>query len=293
MSTRTWINLILLVLIAALSSIMVFKPGQHPESALSLTPLEPAQINRITIHRLGKPEIRLELQQSVWRLTAPIELAASRAAVRTLLRLAVTPSLAHYPVDSLELAEYGLAPALTTIKLNDIAIDIGAPNPVDQRRYVRIHDTVHLISDDLYDVYATEPAAYGATKLLPEEAKIQRLALPGMEIVLSANHQWQTKAPAKDLTSAKLNKLVEAWQNTEAQWVQTYDGIKTPNNVTVSLTDGRELRFMITATQPQLVLARPELRLQYHLPAKQIEQLFPDGVAQASPNVEQQTGSTQ
>jgi hypothetical protein len=293
MSTRTWINLILLVLIAILSSIMVYKPGQRPESALSLTQLEPAQINRITIHRLGKPEIRLELQNSGWRLTAPIEIAASRAAVGTLLRLALTPSLGRYPVKSLDLAEYGLAPALTTIELNDTAIDIGAPNPVDQRRYVRINDTVQLISDDLYDIYATEPAAYVTTKLLPEEAKIQRLTLPGMEIVQSSEHQWQTKAPAKDLTSAKLNKLVEAWQNTEAQWVQTYDGIKTPNNVTVSLTDGQNLRFIITATQPQLVLARLELQLQYHLPAKLVEQLFPDGVAQASSDGQRRSGSAQ
>lgn len=270
MSSRTWINLILLGLIAALSSIMVFKPGQHPESALSLTQLEPAQINRITIHRLGKPEIRLALQKSGWRLTAPIEIAARQAAVNTLLRLAVTPSLGSYSVKGLDLAEYGLAPALTTIELNETAIDIGAPNPVDQRRYLRINDTVHLISDDLYDIYATAPTAYVATELLPKEAKIQRLKLPGMELE----------------QATKLNKLVDAWQNASAQWVQAYDGAKTPNRVTVSLTDGQDLRFMITATQPQLVLARPELQLQYHLPPKQIERLFPDGVPQASPKTD-------
>ena len=283
MSSRTLINLILLGLTVILTLAIVFKPGQRPEPAITLTDLDPTDITRITIRRLAKPEIRLEWQDSGWQLMAPIEIAANRIPINTLLQLAFKDSLARYPVKELDLATYGLDPALATIVLNNTEINVGAPNPVTQRRYLMIDDTVHLVNDDLYDIYSTESASYVATRLFPAEHKIEHLSLPWLELSKTQRDRWEVSSGDGATLPDEPSTVVEHWQNASAQWVQTYNGTETPSKVTVTLENGQTLHFIITVIQPQLVLARPELRLQYHLHAERGAKLLPGWNLDKSP----------
>ncbi len=275
MSSRTWVNLILLGLTVILALAVTFKPDQESEPAMTVTDLEPTEITQITIQRLAKAEIRLVRQDSGWRLKAPIEIAANQIQVNTLLQLARKESLARYSVKELDLTVYGLKPVLSNIMLNSIDINIGAPNPVTGRRYLKIDDSVHLIDDDLYDIYFTEAASYAATRLLPLRHEIRRLSLPGLELSKTSSNHWEVSSADRGTPSKEPRIVVENWQNASAHWVQTYDGAETLAEVTVTLMDGQVLHFIATAIQPQLVLARPELQLQYHLSADRSVHLLP------------------
>ena len=275
MNPRNLINLILLGLTLILALMIAIKPGQVPEPTITLTDLDPVDITRITIQRLAKAEIRLERQDSGWQLIAPIEIAANRIPINSLLRLAIQDSIARYSVNELDLAAYGLDPALATIVLNNTKISVGALNPVTQRRYFMIDDTVHIVNDNLYDLYSTESASYVATRLVTAEQEIKHLSLPWLEISKTQHDHWEVSSGAEAMLPNEPSSVVKHWQNASAQWVQPYDGNETPSEVTVTLGDGHTLNFIITATQPQLVLARPELQLQYHMSAERGAQLLP------------------
>lgn len=283
MSSRTKINLILLGLTLILALTVTFESGQQPAPTVPLTELEPSGITQITIQRLAKADIRLQRQDAAWQLLVPIEIAANRNPVNTLLQLATKHSLSRYAAKELDLATYGLEPPLVTVVLNSMEINVGAPNPVTRRRYLKINDFVHLVNDDLYDIYSTEPAAYVATRLLSAERKIKHLSLPGLELSKTPSNHWEVSSGDGVILPDEPGSVIERWQNTSAQWVQAYDGAEPLSKVVVTLANGQTLHFIVTAIQPQLVMARPELQLQYHLSAEKSVELLPGWSLDTSP----------
>ncbi len=275
-SSRTRINLYLLVVMGAIGAIIYLRPGKTPESLPTLTMLRAEDITRITVQRELKPEIKLELRETGWVITAPLEIDASMARVNTLLGLAAAPSLARYSARDRQLADFGLAPSLSSVILNTIPIHVGRIHPVNNRRYLLIDDTVHLVRDNLYDIYMAEPATYVSNRLVPAGRRLTHLRLPGLYLVQDVKGGWSVQSGDPRLPVKQITALIEAWEHATAQWVQPYEGQHTGAQISIQLDDGQTREFHITATAPQLVLAYPKLNLQYHLPAKLQAQLVPN-----------------
>ena len=265
-TTRTWINLALMTLVVALALIVYLRPGRTPNDVTTLTLLAPSSISTITIERAGRQGIALQRRADGWWLTAPIEISANPARVNALLALASTPTFSSYSAANLDLAQYGLSDTLVTVVVDDQRIVLGGVNPVNARRYLMIADTVYLVRDDLYDVYNAAVGSYVNNRVVPAEAKILQLSLPELRLTRAADGRWDTHGA--QLSQAQAQARIDAWQQAAAQWVGDYSQQAAQAEVLLVLENESSLRLLVMANNPELVLARPDLALEYHLPAQ-------------------------
>ena len=279
LGSRAWRNLALLMLLGVLVLIVVWRPSESPQPAHKLTNLAVESIEHIRIARMGKPDIQLQRREGNWWLTAPIEIAANEQQVEGLLNLAAKTSHSTYPAAQVELSEFGLKPSLATVYLDSEALAFGAINPVNRRRYVLINEGVHLVTDDGFDPYTAKPSAYVSNRLLPANVQIARLSLPGLTLSRGQDDAWNRD----NVSTEQTEDLVAAWQSASALWVSDASNVADQPLVTLDLSNGDRLQFAIMAKEPELVLARPDLALAYHLPASDADKLL----RWTSPNVDE------
>jgi hypothetical protein len=267
MRSRTLLNLALIAVAAALGLVAYLRPGHRPPPPKPLiTTLPVKDITRIRIARPGHETIELQRRHGVWRITAPIRARADTMRVEGIEDAARARSLARYPVAQLELGQAGLAPPKVRLRLNGRELDFGGTDPIDQWRYVRVGDTVHLTSDTVYPFLTMPPTAFVNLALLPPGARITSLALPKLTLRRGANGHWSIAPPHPGIDRARIRSLLRRWRDVRALFVQRDHGGTSKGRVTIRL-EGRKspLRFVIRRTHPGLVLARPDAGLSYHL----------------------------
>ncbi len=276
MSKGNIINLGLLLFIGILVLLAVYEPGiETPEENPRLLNIERDEVNTIHLERQDQTTVALSRnERGDWQLTAPLAIAAGDYRLSSLLRITEQKSLGSYPADSEHLARFGLAKPRIVLTLNDsLRIAFGTNTPLDQRRYVQVGDQVHLISDTLYYHLIGSYTTYIRRELLPKEAGISAVALPGLTVRREENH-WQVEPKPEHYSADQVTRLIDAWKLAGALQIKPYDG-KDGEPVTIELKgEENPLSFLLTARTPDLVLARPDLGIQYHLSDSSTEELL-------------------
>lgn len=287
MNRRNLLNLGLLLLIAVLVLLVIYQPGiDQPTGQPALIELDREAVDHILIRRTDAEDIELERDdRGAWQLRQPLAIGASEFRVDSLLRVTASKSLGRFAADGVSLADYQLAQPQVELVLNrSHRIAFGGKTPLDHRRYVLFDGNVHLINDTLYYHLIGDVATFVRQRPLPEGAAISALELPQFSLMWH-DQRWQLE-PADDAVSADhITRLLDGWKYASAMQVKGYDG-RSGEAVTVTL-EGKSspLNFLLTAREPDLVLARPELGLQYHFPAESAAELLalpaaePDGDA--------------
>ena len=267
MSKSNLVNLGLLLLIALLLLIVVYEPGiEEPVEQPPLINLDREAITQLSIQREGQGSIELKKDANgIWWMEKPIRHAADAFRIDSLLRVSSIKSLGHFAADAARLAEFELEQPAVTLTLNDKqTLAFGSSTPLDQRRYVLFHNTVHLISDTLYyHLIGTFPT-FLRKQLLADGIDISSLQLPGLDVIWT-NNRWQLQPEPDNFSADQVTKLVDNWKLASALQIKSYDG--TPGQpVTIGHSAaGSPLALQLTSRNPDLVLARPELGIQYHL----------------------------
>lgn len=152
MSSRTLINLGLLVLVALLTTIAVYEPGLDKQTSKSspLTNLQPHEIHTIRLSNPSNLGIKLEKREGTWYMTAPQQGAANSNKIEQLLGITVTSSHSRFPLPKERLKEFGLDQPGIRLELNELVMEFGNNEPLHFRRYVRIDDQLHLISNGFH-----------------------------------------------------------------------------------------------------------------------------------------------
>src|SRR3972149_440311 len=141
---------------------------------------------------------------------------------------------------------------------------------------------MNLINDSLYQQLQTPATFFLKTKLLPEDSGIKAINFPGYRV---SKHEgiWKVD-PGLDISADNITGLVHAWRNADAISIRDYEDSDNAGTVRVELEDGNIFEFFIVTPPPQLVLARPDIGLQYHISGDDAEQLFlKSGYDEASP----------
>lgn len=270
MNKNTLINLGLLVTVAALALVAVYEPGiEAPPEKPSLVSLDRESVKHILIQRQGRPDIELQRKEDGnWQLLQPVKLPADGFRIDSLLRVTESKSLGRFTADADRLGEYKLAEPGVTLTLNhDTRIAFGKNTPLDHRRYVRIGEAVHLISDTLYYHLIGAYPTFVSKRPLPQPAAIEALSIPGLSLSWD-NGGWQLEPMPENYSADRVTQLLDSWRFASAVQVKAYDG-ESGEAVTLQLKDREApLSFLITARSPDLVLARPDVGIQYHLPAE-------------------------
>lgn len=153
--------IILLLLLPLLVIITWLEPGiEKPENS-PLTQLQPHEINSIQISSEGRL-IKLLRQNNHWVIQQPIQSKANSHRINELLGISQTKSYVSFPAEDNRLPEFGLKPAKVVLHLNKLEIQLGDIDPLQQRRYVKVGNRIHLIGDGFQHHLLAAPSAFTA-----------------------------------------------------------------------------------------------------------------------------------
>jgi hypothetical protein len=269
MTKQNLLNLGLLALIGVLVLFTVYEPGiEKPAVAPTLLQLDKAEVKKITIIRDSQQEIELVRQDDDhWQMLAPIQHAADQFRVDSLLRITTLKSLGSFSTDPDKLATYQLdKPRVTLILNHQTRIAFGSSTPLDQRRYVIVNGQVHLITDTLYYHLIGSFPTFLRKQLLDEGSSIEALTLPELKLSWQ-EERWQLDPKPESFSADQVTRLIDQWKFASALEIKPYDK-KPGGKVVLKLTGIEEpLEYLLTSREPDLILARPELGIQYHLDA--------------------------
>ena len=267
MSQRFLINLGLLFCIIGLAVFLTSdRDDEVVEQAVTLTDIDPENIHVIHIERRDLDDIIFQKQGDHWDMQSPFNLPANSSRIKVMLKLLQAHSYDHFSAPDNDLTPYMLAVPAVSIVLNDTRIAFGDTNPLEEKlRYVLVKDTVHIINDSLFHQLQTSATFFLNPKLIPLDATIKTIHLPELTIdntetikMSGANHQ-----------------IINAWNQVESIFVRKYEEIEAIDNIKIELSTGEFIEFIIVSDRPNLILARPEKGIQYHISNTVSDNLFP------------------
>ncbi len=270
------LNLGLLALIGVLVLLVLFEPGiEAPVEPPTLLQLDKEAITRIAIQRDAQQDVLLTRdQRDEWWMEQPIRHRADTFRIDSLLRITALKSLSSFSAAEEKLAAFQLdKPAVTLTLNNDITIAFGGSTPLDQRRYLLLNGKVHLISDTLYYHLIGSFPTFLRKQLLADGARIEALQLPELHLRWQEG-RWQLEPQPENFSADQVTRLIDNWKLASALEIKPYD--ENPGKtITLRLAKTDEpYTLLLTSRHPDLVLARPELGIQYHLDAGNIANLL-------------------
>lgn len=270
MKSRWILNIVLVAVIAGLAAFVYFKPGVHKaKPPAKLTTLKPAEINSIKIQRTGAAAAELVRTTKGWQMQAPLKLRADQMLVKTLLDSINQNVSSSFAAKPSALAQYGLDPPHARLWLNGTEFDFGDTEPIHHNRYVQIGGTVYLTGSLLYYRANHAPLWWASKRLLPEHAHITGLQLPDATLTLKGV-KWQLSPANPAISSDTIQTLIQNWESAQAIGTAAIGKGKPEGEVAIELAGVKQpLRFAILKDPDFLVLARPDLGLEYEFDSGQ------------------------
>ena len=306
MNTRTLLNIMLFACVLFLGALVVWTKHNQTAQTDSRLPLLSAidleTVSDIRIHhnqkavQLSKQPIPSSngddnKQTALWMINSPFQLEANGFRLQSVLALLHAPVHASYPAADHDLSTFGLLKPTLSIRFDKHRIDFGNINPITGQRYILYNQTVYTIEDIYSPLLTANPLALASLNLLPQRAKPVHFQLLSQQIDKDVKGFWHSNT---GLSADRINELVHDWQTTQAFGVHQY--LKKPSlgECKITLTEpASTIRFQITDTDPWLVLARPELGIEYHLDIEAYDKLINPQQGSLSETWKPETGQTE
>ncbi len=276
MNKRWLLNLSLLGVIVVLAAIALWRPGiDKPVTKPPLTTIRAADIKRITITRGNIPGIELQRRNGDWKMVQPLFGRTNPFVVNNVLRiLAAKNQQSLSPEATQQLQHYGLDHPKSGLQLDKLEILFGDTNPVNNLQYVLVQDRVAMIDTSYFWAATRNYTDYLSKRLIEKDRKPIALSLPGYRLSLE-NGSWQTYPKQKDLSADRIKQLIDQWHYAQALSVRQYVNGRVLDWVGLSFDKKPvRLRIGILSRSPELILYRPDEKLQYHFPEEVGRRLF-------------------
>ena len=274
LSRRWLINCLMIILICALAYSGIryqLKSASAPKNRI--TSLKPQDIDSVII-QIADDSLVLRRSGNQWIFEKPIQWPANNITLERLISIATSESNTRLPANEIDLASLGLQSPKVILTLNTTRVLFGAINNIGERRYIMIGSTVYLLPD-LHLHFITQ----GITglidrRLLPRSISLKSLKLAELSLSKSSDGTWQNDT-LEEAGVDRINTLANNWQTLDAGNIKMYDRSKLPGQkIVAGLQDGSDIDFFLMSTKPELVIARPDLGVQYHFSEKQYYDLL-------------------
>jgi len=267
MNSRNLVNLLLLVTLIAFASFYIHKKNQSVEIK-RLTTLDISEITNIKIPREDGTEILFEKTaisngQSEWQMRRPYQMKAHQFRINSLLGLTQTPVDKIYNASTLELSQYALDKPRAQIYFNDTLISFGKSSPVNNKRYLMTGSQLTLLEDQIYPLVSAQPTTFIDLNLLNTGHDIIAIKTPDIYLTKNDSGLWVTQ-PEMQLNADEIHSLLEDWKNLQAFAVHRYMKRKQLGEIIITTKD-QQIIFEISDDDPWLILARPDLGIEYHI----------------------------
>jgi len=266
MKSRWIINLLLLVAIGILILVAYFEPGIDEQTEIpAITTLNKDQLRRIHLNRPVRDDlVLLNTGAQRWVIEHMPELPADNYQVNALQKLAEQKAVRSYAASELDLAQLQLDPPYATAVLNDTAIEFGNLEPLQGLRYVRVADQVHLIPDLYLHLIEASYTQFVRRRLFDENTRFASIALPGFSVV-KTDQGWAVE-PQQEVPADNLQQFVDRWRAATGLNIQAADATTEGDSIELIQADtGERINLVISAREPELVLVRPDLGIQYRM----------------------------
>jgi hypothetical protein len=264
----------MLVLIAALIYAGL-RIDQEPvsEAPAGISKLTAEGIDALEIES-GDSLIRLVRNDGAWMVEAPINWPARDTNIQRLLTIVDIEATALGDAASIDLAPLGLHQPVAVLRFNGSRLVFGTNNNIGARRYAMIESKVYLLPDAHLPFVSQGLAGIVDRRLLPQRFALRSLQLPGLDIRRGADDAWQsTQAP--HIASAQLGQLITNWQGLEASRITRFSPASESLQVIhLELTDGQIMEFLLISSDPEIIIANPNIGLQYHFRSGDYHLLF-------------------
>ena len=256
MRARWLLNLLLSLIVVALATLAYLRPGlDEAESVKRLSPLSPAQVQRVEIERPEQEPITMVRGVNGWQLTAPINLPVNPFRIEPLLQLRRAVSHASFAVDDNGLAQYGLAVPRVKLSLDGEQYAFGDTEPLNGYRYVLVDGTVNLLSDRIHHYLLMSPYDFASLELLSPQSELIEL-------------RFNNQVIDDELT-------LTAWSEAHARRVSRYSEPESDvERLSLVLADGTTLQIDILLHEPEFVLGIVERGVRYHFTEEEGERLM-------------------
>ena len=266
MKSRWIINLLLILGIVTLALVAHFEPGIEPPTEIqAITSLKIEEVHRIHVNRPIREDLVL-LRQSPehWLIERAEPLPADAFKVSALTRLAEQKPVRSYPAKDLDLAALQLDPPYATTVLNDITVEFGNLEPIDDLRYIRVGDQVYLIPDNYLPLMEAGFTQFVRQRLFDETASIQAIRLPQLSVVRS-DKGWRLE-PETQVSADVVQQFVDIWQDASALTIQPASPELAGDPIEIQLQgDDNPVTLQVISREPELILARPDYGIQYRM----------------------------
>ena len=275
MRSRLLINLVLLVIVICLALFLSRTTNHDTAPVTYISDIDPDSIRNIKIIRRDLDDIIFNKINEKWMMQAPYKIAANIVRINSILRLLKYPSYVQLDKNEVELDRFLLDNPAVSVLLDNTKIDFGDTSPLNknEQRYVLLDNTIHLTNDNLYQQLLTNASFFISPRLLPDGAKITAIQFPDHRVHM-VNDIWQID-PSLDISADDIISLINAWQDAQAVTVRKYIETGQNEQIIVELEQAPPITFIVTSPLPNLVLARPEFNVQYHLSSYETARLFP------------------
>ncbi len=275
MFSRRWIiNYVLIVLIVILTYVgnwFNVETGYQPQQPI--TGLKPADIESIEI-QTADSTLRLKLTGGSWNLESPINWPANNIIVERLLDIVYIETDSRLSADEIDLATIGLQFPRAILRLNDTQVLFGATNNIGQRRYTMVGATVFLLPDVHLPFLTQGLVGIIDRRLLPRSFELNRLKLPDLEISRDQENLWRL-SNTSSFSQPQVQRLVDNWQGLDASSVKPFKATAMPRQkIVVQLENGQSFEFFVMSIDPEIVIANPQIGMQYHFHADLYYQLI-------------------
>ncbi len=264
MISRRWlINYVLILLIVVFTYIgnkYKVETGYQPGNRI--TQLKAQDVTSIAI-QTADSSLKLSKVEGNWQIDSPIIWYANNIAAERIIDIVNAQTDSRLPSNEIDLSTLGLQFPKAILKLNEKQFLFGATNNIGERRYLQIDDTVYLLKDRYLPFILQGLNGLLDRRLLSRSLSLQSLTVAEMKINRGESGDWLSEN--KNLSSEQANQIINNWQKLEANRIQAYQSRQTPKQKAVALLEqGGKIEFYILTITPELIIARPDIGLQYH-----------------------------
>lgn len=271
MSRQLILNLFLFVIAISLASIIYFSEEQSTQ----LERLTDINLDNITTIKIKHNKNTISVNKTgghYWKITQPVDIAANEFRIKSILKLLHAPVHNKYTSAEIDNNKTGLDNPKTSIQFNKQVIAFGIINPVTNLRYLKLNNTVYTIEDVYYPLISSHFGTLVSLNLLPPGSKLAKLILKNQTIFKDEKGRWSSNI---DISADNVSKTLQHWLHDQAFGVHQYLQRKEHGEVFIYVTgSAKPITYQITDIEPWLVIARPDIGLEYHLDIEAYDNLI-------------------
>ena len=262
-SKRWLINYVLILLIVVFTYIgnrYNVQTGYQPHNRIST--LKPQDIEQIRI-QTADGSIQLSKSGTNWQFDSPVQWYANNITIERIVDLVNAETDSRLPASEIDMSTLGLRFPKAILKLNETEFLFGATNNIGERRYLLYGDTVFLLADKYLPFISQGVSGLIDRRLLPRSLSLQSLKLSASTLEKSSELTWRSSNDS--INEAQAGQIINQWQTLESTQIKTYQAGQTPiQKIIARLDNSGEIEFYLLAITPKIIIARPDLGLQYH-----------------------------